>query len=95
MRAFENLVEYVTSGNMVQSEVSVIVAQLKQEKAKIMKNISNMPRGKERQACYMQLHSLMDRLYGAIIVDDKKKKEDEKTYKSVAIVANMVKCYDC
>ena len=86
---FEKLVNYAVGGSMVDAEVSDVVRQLKDEKAKIMRVISKMPAGDERRASYAKLHSFMYKLY------DAKVDAGEDTYKKRDTIANMVLCYDC
>ena len=86
---FEKLVNYAVGGSMVDAEVSDVVRQLKDEKAKIMRVISKMPAGDERRTAFMELHTLMYKLY------DAKVDAGEDTYKKRDTIANMVLCYDC
>ena len=74
---------------MLESEVSDVVRQLKGEKAKIMRVISKIPAGDERRTAFMELHTLMYKLY------DAKVDAGEDTYKKRDTIANMVLCYDC
>ena len=86
---FEKLVNYAVGGSMIDTEVTDVVEQLKNEKAKIMRVISKMPVGDERRTAFMELHTLMYKLY------DAKVKAGEDTYKKRDTIANMVLCYDC
>ena len=86
---FERLVNRATGGCMLESEVSGGVRQLKGEKAKIMRVISKIPAGDERRTAFMELHTLMYKLY------DAKVDAGEDTYKKRDTIANMVLCYDC
>lgn len=86
---FEKLVNYAVGGSMVDAEVSDVVRQLKDEKAKIMRVISKMPAGDERRTAFMELHTLIYKLY------DAKVDAGEDTYKKRDTIANMVLCYDC
>lgn len=86
---FEKLVNYAVGGSMVDAEVSNVVRQLKDEKAKIMRVISKMPAGDERRTAFMELHTLIYKLY------DAKVDAGEDTYKKRDTIANMVLCYDC
>ena len=86
---FEKLVNYAVGGSMIDTEVTDVVEQLKNEKAKIMRVISKMPVGDERRTAVMELHTLMDKLY------DAKVDAGEDTYKKRDTIANMVLCYDC
>ena len=86
---FERLVNRATGGFMLESEVSDVVRQLKGEKAKIMRVISKMPVGDERRTAFMELHTLMYKLYDAKVY------VNENTNKKRDAIANMVLCYDC
>lgn len=86
---FEKLVNYAVGGSMIDTEVTDVVEQLKNEKAKIMRVISKMPAGDERRTAFMELHTLMYKLY------DAKVDAGEDTYKKRDTIANMVLCYDC
>ena len=86
---FERLVNRATGGFMLESEVSDVVRQLKDEKAKIMRVISKMSAGDERREAFAKLHTLMYKLY------DAKVDAGEDTYKKRDTIANMVLCYDC
>lgn len=86
---FEKLVNYAVGGSMIDTEVTDVVEQLKNEKAKIMRVISKMPVGDERRTAFMELHTLMYKLY------DAKVDAGEDTYKKRDTIANMVLCYDC
>ena len=86
---FERLVNRATGGFMLESEVSDVVRQLKDEKAKIMRVISKMSAGDERRGAFAKLHALMYKLY------DAKVDAGEDTYKKRDTIANMVLCYDC
>lgn len=86
---FEKLVNYAVGGSMVDAEVSDVVRQLKDEKAKIMRVISKLPAGAERRTAFGKLHTLMYKLY------DAKVDAGEDTYKKRDTIANMVLCYDC
>ncbi len=86
---FEKLVNYAVGGSMVDAEVTDVAKQLKNEKAKIMRVISKMPAGDERRTAFMELHTLMYKLY------DAKVDAGEDTYKKRDTIANMVLCYDC
>lgn len=86
---FERLVNCATGGDMLESEVSDVVKQLKGEKAKIMRVISKMPAGDGRRATFAKLHTLMYELYDAKVYVDK------DTNKKRDAIANMVLCYDC
>ena len=86
---FEKLVNYAVGGSMVDAEVSDVVRQLKDEKAKIMRVISKMPAGDERRTAFMELHTLMYKLY------DAKVDAGEDIHKKRDTIANMVLCYDC
>lgn len=86
---FEKLVNYAVGGSMVDAEVTDVVKQLKNEKAKIMRVISKMPAGDERRTAFMELHTLMYKLY------DAKVDAGEDIYKKRDAIANMVLCYDC
>lgn len=86
---FEKLVNYAVGGSMIDTEVTDVVEQLKNEKAKIMIVISKMPVGDERRTAFMELHTLMYKLY------DAKVDAGEDTYKKRDTIANMVLCYDC
>ena len=65
---FERLVNRATGGFMLESEVSDVVRQLKDEKAKIMRVISKMPAGDERRTAFMELHTLMYKLIRSSLV---------------------------
>ena len=86
---FEKLVNYAVGGSMVDAEVSDVVRQLKDEKAKIMRVISKMPAGDERRGAFAELHTLMYKLY------DAKVDAGEDIHKKRDTIANMVLCYDC
>ena len=86
---FEKLVNYAVGGSMVDSEVTDVVKQLKDEKSKIMRVISKMPAGDERRTAFMELHTLMYKLY------DAKVDAGEDIHKKRDTIANMVLCYDC
>lgn len=86
---FEKLVNYAVGGSMIDTEVTDVVEQLKNEKAKIMRVISKMPVGDERRTAFMELHTLMYKLY------DAKVDAGEDTYKKRDTIANMVLRYDC
>ena len=86
---FEKLVNYAVGGSMIDTEVTDVVEQLKNEKAKIMRVISKMPVGDERRTAFMELHTLMYKLY------DAKVDAGEDTYNTRDTMANMGLCYDC
>ena len=86
---FEKLVNYAVGGSMIDTEVTDVVEQLKNEKAKIMRVISKMSAGDERREAFAKLHTLMYKLY------DAKVDAGEDTYKKRDTIANMVLCYDC
>lgn len=85
---FEKLVNYAVGASMIDTEVTDVVEQLKNEKAKIMRVISKMPVGDERRTAFMELHTLMYKLY------DAKVDAGGDTYKKRDTIANMVLCYD-
>ena len=86
---FEKLVNYAVGGSMVDAEVTDVVKQLKNEKAKIMRVISKLPAGAERRTAFGKLHTLMYKLY------DAKVDAGEDIHKKRDTIANMVLCYDC
>lgn len=86
---FERLVNYAVGGSMPASEVCGITSQLKNEKAKIMRVISELPDGAERRTAFGKLHTLMYKLYDAKVY------VNENTNKKRDAIANMVLCYDC
>lgn len=88
-KEFERLVNKAVGGEMTDSEVCDVTSQLKSEKAKIVRVISQLPAGAERREAFGKLHTLMYKLY------DAKVDAGNDTYKERGVIANMVLCFDC
>lgn len=97
---FETLVDEAINGDVMISDVSSFVKELKKEKANIIKAISALEDVSERRAAYKKLNRLMYQLYDARCCVQLKEKDDKgkvtvrEIYISASSMANMILCYN-